>query len=61
MSYSIDYHFIAFHFEQRAVVADPESVLRCEIGQTPDVPGQVTLHRRDLVDDATGLALVDGF
>ena len=61
MPYSIDYHLIAFQFEQGAIVTDSKSVFRSGVGQVFDMAGQIIPHCFDLFDDAMRVAAVNGF
>lgn len=61
MSHAVDYHLIAFQFEQGAIVTYSKFVFRGGVGQVFDVACQIIPHCFDLVDDAMRVAPVDGF
>jgi len=61
MSYSIDYHFVAFDFEQNSVVAYAESKFGRGICQSFNVAREILFHESNFFYDATSLNLVDRF
>lgn len=52
MSYSIDYHFVAFDFEQNPVVAYAESKFGRGICQALNVACEIFFHKGNFFDDA---------
>jgi hypothetical protein len=61
MSHSIDYHLIAFHFEQGTIDADSKSVFRCGVRQAFDITLKIIPHCFNLFDDALCVAPVNAF
>ena len=59
MSNSIDYHFVAFDFEQNSIVTNAESKFGRGICQALNVAREIFFHKSNFFDDATRLDLVD--
>jgi hypothetical protein len=52
MSHSVDYHLIAFHFEQGTIVTYSQSVFRGEVRQAFHITRKIIPHGLNLFDDA---------
>ena len=60
MCHSIDYHPLAFHFEEHPIVSRSKPVFGREISESLHVSSEVVFHSFDPFNYAPSFALVNG-